>query len=905
MGRGSNPPKLRELRRVRPIPMSASRSSSTPALVFRSSRTPALAPAPPRPRHLCLLLLLHADADAHAFAAAALRSSASGRQPGPAGVDVGRSAMVMSVAGGCPSLQGFGHDHACLDRWGSAGAHHWAEQTSSPATRRTTASRQRRDRVIPSLFLVNAPSDSLASARCGGGAGGAQRRPSFSRARGWLEWLLHLLLSGPCNAAAALAAPNGARASCGGCCSSSSPVYLGKSLSLNTLELSPLSDPLYWWLLLWFPSSGGRRSCFREFSVLRLYGVVLQFVVLFVVHLFQVPGSSAVRRSSSSRVAAVDVPAGIDSGSVSPSTSRFDDSDVSGGIGFLGQNNSYLIVFARPTGQPNMHEPFLSVVAQDTGTADLSIVSVWSAASAGPGAREREARPCCLTGASSSRPVKPPDGDWWMGSTISLLTLCTAWFGLINALCAALISRSYPPSNAKLGLYYLKEALNVNVAGARRPFHPLSVSNVQEGERAAVEHVPTAQSGAKIELARLAIDGRPISYGPNQVANSGRDDRSGFRTTKSPGRVLGSDHLAATVILIEIDGPLLLGMHAWSPAKCMLDQQQLVDRHKLACVTGIRRAHSCCYGYECTPLYTAIRLYGRSTARRVRVPIDDDTHDALLPADIRVHMIRARGMLCHPLRHCWRIVSSDPTRARCDPSPCQRCMFGLMAYRTSGSAAPAATGGIEENITSMLQSLSLGQQGKDWSAVATRHDDFPVIQARVPFRSEDLRPDHSIISFISRALSNGIEGGRDTLGVRAFLSCVKVARELVRFRSPAPCLPLALMCRTPDARYKNEVRSTYCCPTKNPNNSEKQQLDAPADAVSTCGLTLRWDQDASDVVLIPAATEQTACECFGHGEGRRRAAVSADNSTPESGLDNSTPESGLGVSKLYHIWTGT
>ncbi|KAF8660069.1 hypothetical protein HU200_058032 [Digitaria exilis] len=110
-----------ELRRVRPIPMSASRSSSTPALVFRSSRTPALAPAPPRPRHLCLLLLLHADADAHAFAAAALRSSASGRQPGPAGVDVGRSAMVMSVAGGCPSLQGFGHDHACLDRWGSAG----------------------------------------------------------------------------------------------------------------------------------------------------------------------------------------------------------------------------------------------------------------------------------------------------------------------------------------------------------------------------------------------------------------------------------------------------------------------------------------------------------------------------------------------------------------------------------------------------------------------------------------------------------------------------------------------------------------------------------------------------------------------------------------------------------------
>jgi hypothetical protein len=60
--------------------------------------------------------------------------------------------------------------------------------------------------------------------------------------------------------------------------------------------------------------------------------------VLFLVDLGQVLGSGAVQCTSTPRVAADDVPAGIDSGSVSPSTSRFDDSDVSGGIGFLGQN---------------------------------------------------------------------------------------------------------------------------------------------------------------------------------------------------------------------------------------------------------------------------------------------------------------------------------------------------------------------------------------------------------------------------------------------------------------------------------------------------------------------------------------------------------------------------------------
>ncbi|KAF8715182.1 hypothetical protein HU200_027737 [Digitaria exilis] len=148
---------------------------------------------------------------------------------------------------------------------------------------------------------------SLASARCGGGAGGAQRRSSFSRARG----------------------PGSS-----GCCSSSSPIYLGKSLSLNiqffllsqihSTGCSSGSLPLVVAGAV-FVSSLVRR--FGAAAVLRLCGVVLQSVVLFVVHLGQVPGSSAVRRSSSFRVAAVDVPAGIDIGSVSPSTSRFDDSD--------------------------------------------------------------------------------------------------------------------------------------------------------------------------------------------------------------------------------------------------------------------------------------------------------------------------------------------------------------------------------------------------------------------------------------------------------------------------------------------------------------------------------------------------------------------------------------------------
>lgn len=46
-------------------------------------------------------------------------------------------------------------------------------------------------------------------------------------------------------------------------------------------------------------------------------------------------------------------------------------------------------------------------VAQDTGTADLSIVSVWSAASAGPGAREREARPSRVIDLAAALLVPP------------------------------------------------------------------------------------------------------------------------------------------------------------------------------------------------------------------------------------------------------------------------------------------------------------------------------------------------------------------------------------------------------------------------------------------------------------------------------------------------------------------
>nr|CAB3471194.1 unnamed protein product [Digitaria exilis] len=167
-------------------------------------------------------------------------------------------------------------------------------------------------RVIPfSQRLVNGrTSSSLASARCGGGAGGAQRSARASRARGgrWIqcERLLLLLLANIFGELHSLLLP------------------------LPFLVATATSCGIWCW------------CCVGAVAVLRLCGVVLQFVFLFTVHLGRAHGSSVVRRSSSSRVAAGDVPLGIDVGSVSPSTSRFDDSDMSGGIGFLGQNNCSL-----------------------------------------------------------------------------------------------------------------------------------------------------------------------------------------------------------------------------------------------------------------------------------------------------------------------------------------------------------------------------------------------------------------------------------------------------------------------------------------------------------------------------------------------------------------------------------